>query len=83
MRNAEILRLFISLTNRDLANVVGPSLTGNALLSIEQFFPDLYSFLSENRSNDQIEEFVGGEGDSVITVRKNQLIAIPPFTVYY
>ena len=68
--------------NRDLANVVASSSTEHLLMNIEQLFPDLHSYLHVDRSDEQIEEFVGGEGDSVITVRKNQLIAIPPFTVY-
>ena len=68
---------------RDLANVVVPPSSEHLLMNIEQLYPDLYSFLRVDRSVEQIEKFVGGEEDSVITVRKNQLIAIPPFTMYY
>ena len=67
---------------RDLANVVVPPSSEHLLMNIEQLYPDLYSFLRVDRSVEQIEKFVGGEEDSVITVRKNQLIAIPPFTMY-
>lgn len=68
--------------NRDLANVVTSSSTEHFVINIEQLFPDLHAYLRVDRSDEQIEKFVGGEGDSVITVRKNQLIAIPPFTMY-
>ena len=67
---------------RDLANVVVPPSSEHLLMNIEQLYPDLYSFLRVDLSVEQIEKFVGGEEDSVITVRKNQLIAIPPFTMY-
>ena len=48
---------------------------------VKDLFPALWSLIQTDPIPADIESLVGGDGDSVVVVLKNQLIAIPPYTL--
>ena len=49
---------------------------------VRNLFPALWSLIQTNPLPNAVESLVGGDGDSVIVVPKNQLIAITPYTLF-
>ena len=59
-------------------------------LAITELFPQLSEILQKNQSQEysstqefqkQIEDCIGGSGDEVLTLHKNQLLTLPPYTM--
>ena len=52
-------------------------------LVIDTLFPELYNLILEQQSDMQckVQECIGGSGDEVLLLRKNQVITLPPHTV--
>ena len=48
---------------------------------VRNLFPALWSLIQTNPLPNAVESLVAGDGDSVIMVPKNQLIAITPYTL--
>ena len=60
-------------------------------VSITNLFPQLHAILEKNQSQEssssqvfqqQIAECIGGSGDEILTLHKNQLLTLPPYTMF-
>ena len=61
-------------------------------VSITNLFPQLHAILEKNQSQEssssqvfkqQIAECIGGSGDEILTLHKNQLLTLPPYTMLH
>ena len=60
-------------------------------ISITNLFPQVHAILEKNQSQEssssqefqqQIAECIGGSGDEILTLHKNQLLTLPPYTMF-
>ena len=60
-------------------------------VSITNLFPQLHAILEKNQSQEssssqvfkqQIAECIAGSGDEILTLHKNQLLTLPPYTMF-
>ena len=75
-----------SFIHRELSACLGTREAKEAL-QIETMYPMLYEcVMDDQRSGVEmrqcVEEIVRGEGDEVLVLRKSQLVALPPYTMF-
>ena len=61
-------------------------------VSITNLFPQLHAIVEKNQSQEsssstqvfqqQIAECICGSGDEILTLHKNQLLTLPPYTMF-
>ena len=51
------------------------------LQSFENSFPELFQLIQKEYSARDLTLCIGGKGDEVLTLQKNQMITSPPYTM--
>ena len=72
---------FLEVPTRTMQGALGLKPSSPNVYCMQSLFPRLWE-LVESENLEEASHMVSDEAGTMITIRKNQLIAIPPFTLY-